>query len=363
MIAADSGAALRAAPRRAQPGVRLFDGEADASIGLCRPVICEAVTQGDSLHPIVPVFTGWLAGFGRFVAAATAAMVEHGPEVLAGLAELQVDAEHARLLEAEWEHHPLLDFIKWQDASVAQIMALTMPEQAVRGHAKLAQLLRPVCTAPAVLDELERVLLASDIAGFAADEFRDGLEHVRAGELDRALTRLTIGLEGLLRISVVNQGLLSETDVRRIESGSELVKRLWPERSGYKAYMKSWVFGMANVYRHGGDVGNASEQALHVLCAAAIWADQIMRDPAAFEQIRDGLDQEVTRQFAAGSLQLQPTADLRLRRAAAAAEKSGVVDQLLELRGQLLEVRDRRRHPDPRAEPLAGVPLGSALDR
>ena len=36
-----------------------------------------------------------------------------------------------------------------------QIMALTMPEQAVRGHAKLAQLLRPVCTAPEVLNEFE----------------------------------------------------------------------------------------------------------------------------------------------------------------------------------------------------------------
>ena len=151
---------------------------------------------------------------------------------------------------------------------------------------------------------------------------------MRAGELNRALTRLTVGLEGLLRTSVVNQGLLPETDVRRIESGSELVKRLWPERSGYRAYMKSWVFGMANVYRHGGDAGTASEQALHVLCGAAIWADQIMQDRAAFEQIRDGLDQEVTRQFAAGALELQPTADLRLRRAAAAVEKSGTVEQL-----------------------------------
>jgi hypothetical protein len=295
------------------------------------------MTQGDSPHPIVSA----LAGFGRFMAAAAAAMVEHGPEVLAGLAELQVDSEHARLLEAEWEHHPLLDFVKWQDASVAQIMALTMPEQAIPGHAKLAQLLRPVCADPAILDELERALLAGDLAGFAADEFRDGLEHVRAGELDRALTRLTIGLEGLLRISVVSQGLLSETDVRRLESASELVKRLWPDRSGYKAYMKSWVFGMANVYRHGGDAGTASEQALHVVCGAAIWADQILQDPTAFEQIRLRLDQEVTRQFAAGALQLQPTADLRLRRAAAAVEKSETVAQLLELRGQLLEMRSR----------------------
>lgn len=299
------------------------------------------MTQGDAPNPIVSL----LAGFGRFMAGAAAAMVEHGPEVLAGLAELQVDAEHARMLEAEWEHHPLLDFIKWQDASVAQIMALTMPEQAVPGHAKLAQLLRPVCTAPAVLDEFDRVLLASDLAGFAADEFRDGLRHVRAGELKRALTRLTIGLEGLLRISVVNQGLLSEPGVRQLESGSELIKRLWPECSGYKAYIKSWVFGMANVYRHGGDVGTASEQALHVLCGAAIWADQIMHDPAAFEQIRHGLDQEVTRQFASGALRLQRTADLRLRRAAAATEKSGTVDQLLELRGQLLEIRSRRSAP------------------
>lgn len=304
------------------------------------------MTQGDSRQPIVSVLTGWLAGFGRFVAAAAAAMVEHGPEVLAGPAELQVDAEHARLLEAEWEHHPLLDFIKWQDASVAQIMALTMPEQAVRGHAKLAQLLRPVCTAPGVLDEFERVLLTSELAGFAADEFRDGLEHVRTGELDRALTRLTIGREGLLRTSIVNHGLLSETDVRRIESGSELVKRLWPaERSGYKAYMKSWVFGMANVYRHGGDAGTATEQALPVLCGAAIWADQIMQDRDAFEMIRDGLDQEVTRQFVAGALELQPTADLRLRRAAAAVEKSGTVEHLRELRGQLLEMRSRRLAP------------------
>jgi hypothetical protein len=292
-----------------------------------------------------PAFNRVLEGVGRFIAAAVTMMIDHGPEVLAGLTEMQVNAEHARLLQTEWSNHPLLDFIKWQDFSVSQILAMTMPEDAISGHARLAQLLAPGCTAPATLTAIEQALEAPGLAGFAVAEFHDGLRCVREGRLDRAVTRLTIGLEGLLRSSAVSHSLLTAVEMRELKSGQEIVKRLWPNDSGYRAYMKSWVFGLSNPYRHGEDAGAAADQALHALCGSAIWASPVMNDDAPLAHIRDGLNREVTRQFAAAALDLQPTAEARVRRAAQLTDKSQTVDSLLDLRDQLLEIRRRRQLP------------------
>lgn len=234
------------------------------------------MTSAARSHPILSAIEELLAGFGRATGKFMVAAVDHGPEVLAALAQIQVEGEYVRLLQAEWANHPLLDFIEWQDMSAAQILALTMPQEAVLGHAELADLLRPVCTAPATLDALERVVRAPELASFAADEFLDGLATVRTRRLDRAVTRLTVGLEGLLRITAVTLGGLTDVEARKLDSGYELVKRLWSDRSHYKAYMKAWVFGMSNTYRHGDDGGAAEQQALHALCGAAIWSQHLM---------------------------------------------------------------------------------------
>lgn len=297
-------------------------------------------------HPILSVIEELLAGFGRATGKFMVAAVNHGPEVLAALAQIQVEAEYVRLLRAEWATHPLLDFIAWQDMSAAQILALAMPQEAVLGHSELADLLRPICTAPATLDALERVVGAPELGSFAADEFLDGLAAVRTGRLDRAVTRVTVGLEGLLRITAVTHGGLTDAEARELDSGYELVKRLWSDHSHYKAYMKAWVFGMSNPYRHGDDGGAAEQQALHALCGAAIWSQHLMRDDTPLQRIRAGLNDEIPRRFSIGTLTVRPSAEKRLRRAAEAVDKSGSVDSLLELRSQLLEMRTRSREAD-----------------
>jgi hypothetical protein len=307
------------------------------------------MTSAARSHPSLSAIEELLAGFGRATGKFMVVAVDHGPEVLAALAQIQVEGEYVRLLQAEWANHPLLDFIEWQDMSAAQILALTMPQEAVLGHAELADLLRPVCTAPATLDALERVVRAPELASFAADEFLDGLATVRTRRLDRAVTRLTVGLEGLLRITAVTQGGLTDVEARKLDSGYELVKRLWSDRSHYKAYMKAWVFGMSNTYRHGDDGGAAEQQALHALCGAAIWSQHLMRDGAPLQRIRAGLNEEITRRFSIGTLTVQPSAEKRLQRAAEAIDKSGSVDSLLELRSQLLEMRTRGREASSNA--------------
>src|SRR5205823_5096136 len=139
------------------------------------------------------------------------------------------------------------------------------------------------------------------------------------------------------------QGFLTEAEVDDLASGSLLVKKLWGRTGPYEPYMKSWVFGMANVYRHGGDRGAADEQALHVVCGAAIWAKHAFDAPTAFEHVENGLAQEVWDQYSRGTLQIQPEAEARLRRAAEAAEQSDHVQNLLRLREQLLEAREQQR--------------------
>jgi hypothetical protein len=282
------------------------------------------------------------------------ATVEYGPEVIDSLAGLQVEVQHFGLIEKEWGNHPLLDFILWQEATVGHVMAMTLPQDAIGGHAALAGLLRPVCTADAVVDGLETVAREPDLAGWSADEFRHGLQHVRDDQLPRALTPLTVGLEGLIRVSAAQRKFLTAREVEQRRSGSQLVKRLWDGTGPYEPYMNSWVFGMANVYRHGGNRGAASEQALHVVCGAAIWANHVLDSPAVFNSVEAGLSREVRQQLADGTLRIQPEAEARLRRAAEAAERSDRVQNLLQLRDQLRELREQRqqlRGSDVRTRP------------
>jgi hypothetical protein len=274
------------------------------------------------------------------------------------LAGLRVEVEHFDLLEQEWANHPLLDLILWQEARVGFVMATTLPSDQVAGHAALAQLLRPVATSPDVLDDLHAVTATPELAGWSADEFHHGLGHVGANELARALTPLTIGLEGLIRKSAVTRQLLDQPAVDNLRSGSALVKTLWGGAGTYEPYMARWVFGMANVYRHGADRGSPDEQALHALCGAAIWAKHVLGEPTAFDQIQAGLARHVWASQADGTLTIQPDAEARLKRAAENAEQTEYVESILRLRDQLLELREgpvervRSRSPDP------GGPLG-----
>jgi hypothetical protein len=256
------------------------------------------------------------------------------------MAGLRVEVEHFELLEKEWKRHPLLDFILWQEAQVGYVMAITLPQDAMAGHNMLAQLLKPACTADVILEDLDQITRRAELAGWTADEFRHGVQHMRAAEYARALTPLTVGLEGLIRTSAVSRGFLSPPEVESLTSGAQLVKKLWGRTGSYEPYMKSWVFGMANVYRHGGDRGAAAEQALHVVCGAAIWAKHVMQISSVYENVQQGLAYEVRRQYREGTLQVQPDATRRLERAAAAAQQTDYVRNLMQLRQQLLETRD-----------------------
>jgi hypothetical protein len=284
-----------------------------------------------------------LEGFGRFVANVAVAVVEHGPEALETMALVRVQGEYYELLEAEWANHPLLDFMRWQTPEVGQTMALTLPQGYLAGHAALADLLGAVFARTEIVDQLESVVDETGFSGWAVDEFRHGLAHFRCGELDRALAPLTLGLEGLIRDAGAKCSIVTDEEIVELRSGSRLVKRLWGVDDAYRPYMEKWVFGLANVYRHGGDRGGSEAQALHALCGAAIWADHLLGRQRALAAIRARLSVEVTSQYAQGRLQIQPDAVARLHRAAERANASESVKQLLAMRQQLLDVRDQQR--------------------
>lgn len=294
-----------------------------------------------------------LEAFGRFVAFVATATLERGPEFLASMARIQVGVEYFALLEAEWANHPLLDFIRWQEMRAGETMAMTLPQGYLAGHRTLAELLRPVFADGVIVDRLASRVAEPEFAGWAADEFRHGLEHFRAGGLERAVGPLTLGLEGLLRISAVSQCRLTRPEVDELRSGSRLVKRLWGEGDPYRPYMDKWVFGLANVYRHGGDRDTSQAQALHALCGAAIWAGHLLHEADLLEEVQTRLSREVERQYLDGRLQMQPDAEGRIERAADRAGRSESVQRLLELREQLIEIREAQRLPavpyDPRA--------------
>lgn len=281
--------------------------------------------------------------FGRFMSAVVQATVAYGPEVLTGVAGMRAATEHFELLQKEWAKHPLLDFMMWQPASTGHVMAMTLPQEYMAGHAALARLLKPACTAAPVLDELHRIAGDPRLAGWAADEFRHGLEHVRLGEFDRAVTPLTVGLEGLIRLSALNRQLMTATEERDLRSGKALVKHLWAESGRYGPYMARWVFGLANDYRHGSGRRDAAEQALHAVCGGAIWALHLLEEPQAFELIEHLLSQKLNAQYARGELQVQPEAEARLQRAIDNAADAEDLQALLRARDQLLEIRARRQ--------------------
>jgi hypothetical protein len=295
------------------------------------------------------------------VAWAATAAIEHGPEALSSFAAMQVEVEHFELLRAEWANHPLLDFIQWQSSRAGEVMAMTLPQEALAGHSALAGLLKRVLADGVVAAELDRIATRPDFAGWAADEFRHGLAHARVGEFDRAVGPLTLGLEGLIRASAASLGLLDEVSIKDIRSGSQLVKRLWGRNDRYRPYMESWVFGLANAYRQGSDRRDASAQALHAICGAAIWADHILGEPAALQTIHDRLAEEVRHQYLQGWLQVQPQAEARLNKAAEKAERSDAVKQMLELREQLLEIRTTQRR-GLAATGAGGSPPHAALE-
>lgn len=295
-------------------------------------------------HPnLANTARSFLEGLGRFAARAVTVTVEHGPEALATMAALRVHEEYHELLEQEWANHPLLDFIRWQTPQAGETMALTLPQAYLPGHTALADLLRAVFSADGTIDSLEDLVVATGLLGWPVDEFRHGLSHVRSRQLDRALAPLTLGLEGLIRESAISQDILTATEADDLRSGSRLVKRVWADAAAYRPYMERWVFGLANVYRHGGDRGGSDSQALHALCGTAIWADHVLGESAALEEIQRRLASEVIVQFGQGRLQLQPDAERRLQRAAEKAEKSESVQQLLAMRQQLLSIREEQR--------------------
>ena len=311
-------------------------------------------------RPLGPVGK-FLDGLGRFVAWVATVTIEHGPEALSSFAAMHVEVEHFELLSAEWANHPLLDFIQWQESRAGEVMAMTLPQESLAGHAALAGLLRLALVDGVVITELDLIAARPDLAGWAAEEFRHGLAHARGGEFDRAVGPLTLGLEGLIRASAVSLRLLDEVAIKEIRSGSQLLKRLWGRDDRYRPYMESWVFGLANVYRHGSDRRDAGAQALHAICGAAIWADHILGEPTALQTIHDRLAEEVRHQYLQGSLQVQPQAEARLNKAAEKAERSEAVKQMLELREQLLEIRTAQRR-GLAATGASGSPPHAALE-
>lgn len=295
-----------------------------------------------------------LDAVGRFVAWSASAAIDHGPEALLGLMAVHVDVEHFELLCAEWANHPLLDFIQWQPAQAGQILAMTLPQEQLAGHAVLGRLIEPAVVDDGVLADLDEITARAEFSGWTADEFRHGLAHAGAGELDRALTPLTVGLEGLVRRSAVQRGLLDRSEADALQSGSQLVKRLWAQGDRYRPYMERWVFGLANTYRHGDDRQDAAVQALHAVCGAAIWADHLLGERTAVEAVEARIASETISGYSRGTLQLQRSAELRLERAAVKAGRSEAVAKMLATREQLLSIREaqrQRREPERKLEP------------
>jgi hypothetical protein len=116
-----------------------------------------------------------LDAFGRLVAWSMSAAVEHGPEALLGLTAVHVEVEHFELVRADWANHPLLDFIQWQTAHAGQILAMTLPQEHLAGHAALGRLMEPAVVDAVTLGELDAIVSRSEFSGWTADEFRQGL--------------------------------------------------------------------------------------------------------------------------------------------------------------------------------------------
>jgi hypothetical protein len=184
-----------------------------------------------------------------------------------------------------WEQHALwllLDtlplgllyrFAHMERAEVEEALIGAL-ERVVRGGIYVEALTQALDTAPYITTEQR-------------GDLQHGLEHAAAGEFDRAVPPLMVGLEGAL-CSVARAHTLIDAQRRLVEKPDkgpvhrvELVVRRLPADEEYARFVCARVFGnVGNPVRHGEESGSRRRHALFVVVAIAGWLDAFMEVPA-----------------------------------------------------------------------------------